>query len=154
MTESKAAWFAMDNWSFIVACARSWSLCSSDAEDAAANTVEHFLRRYDAIDHDRLYRWLSVVARREAVRIHRKRALYTELDDRHGSHLDVLGQLVQRIDFASGMAALKPSERAALSDRAAGLTYKEIATRRRWTYTKVNRCVTEGRAALREKVAA
>jgi DNA-directed RNA polymerase specialized sigma24 family protein len=30
----------------------------------------------------------------------------------------------------------------------AGFSYKEIAARRGWTYTKTNRCITEGRAAL------
>jgi DNA-directed RNA polymerase specialized sigma24 family protein len=34
--------------------------------------------------------------------------------------------------------------------QAAGFSYDEIAARHGWTFTKVNRCVTEGREALRE----
>jgi DNA-directed RNA polymerase specialized sigma24 family protein len=45
---------------------------------------------------------------------------------------------------------LKPDQRTALIMRLAGFSYKEIAGARGWTGTKVNRCVTEGRAALRK----
>jgi hypothetical protein len=44
---------------------------------------------------------------------------------------------------------LKPDQRMALLLAAAGYSYREIGQRRGWTYTKVNRCVNEGRAALR-----
>jgi DNA-directed RNA polymerase specialized sigma24 family protein len=36
---------------------------------------------------------------------------------------------------------------------ALGYSYREIAERQGWTYTKVNRCVAEGRAALRRQLA-
>jgi DNA-directed RNA polymerase specialized sigma24 family protein len=44
---------------------------------------------------------------------------------------------------------LKPDERAALLLRSIGYEYKEIQQLTGWSYTKVNRCVTEGRAAAR-----
>jgi hypothetical protein len=34
--------------------------------------------------------------------------------------------------------------------RAAGYSYREIGERQGWTYIKVNRCIAEGRAALRQ----
>jgi DNA-directed RNA polymerase specialized sigma24 family protein len=37
------------------------------------------------------------------------------------------------------LGALKPDQRTALGQLAAGYSYKEIAARRGWTYTKVNR---------------
>jgi hypothetical protein len=37
--------------------------------------------------------------------------------------------------------------------RAEGYTYKEICEITGWTYTKVNRCLTEGRRTLRERAA-
>jgi trehalose 6-phosphate synthase len=46
-------------------------------------------------------------------------------------------------------AQLKQDERRALLLFALGYSYGEIAERCGWTYTKVNRCVNEGRAALR-----
>jgi DNA-directed RNA polymerase specialized sigma24 family protein len=45
--------------------------------------------------------------------------------------------------------ALDRDERRALSLLAAGYSYREIGQLTDWTYTKVNRCVAEGRAALR-----
>jgi DNA-directed RNA polymerase specialized sigma24 family protein len=50
------------------------------------------------------------------------------------------------------LSALKPAERLALGLFAAGLSYKEIGEMNHWTYTKTNRCISEGRARLRELV--
>ena len=59
-------------------------------------------------------------------------------------------QLVELIDDArTGLAALKPAERRALSLIAAGFAYAEIGAMNEWTYSKTNRCAAEGRAALR-----
>lgn len=45
---------------------------------------------------------------------------------------------------------LKPHERRALRLQAAGYSYREIAELSGWTYTKVNRCISEGRRAFRK----
>ena len=55
---------------------------------------------------------------------------------------------------AEALRRLKPQEITALVLRAEGLTYREISSRMNWTYTKTNRCVTEGRRALRERLGA
>jgi RNA polymerase sigma factor (sigma-70 family) len=47
---------------------------------------------------------------------------------------------------------LKPDERTALGLFALGYSYAEIAAAKGWTYTKVNRCVSEGRATLRSRL--
>jgi RNA polymerase sigma factor (sigma-70 family) len=47
--------------------------------------------------------------------------------------------------------ALKPDQRRALLLFGAGLSYAEIAQLNGWTHTKVNRCISEGRAALRRE---
>ncbi len=49
----------------------------------------------------------------------------------------------------AAILALKPDERRALLLLGAGLSYKEIAELNAWSWTKVNRCIAEGRAALR-----
>jgi len=46
--------------------------------------------------------------------------------------------------------ALKPDEARALMLKAEGLTYHEIGERCGWTYTKVNRAITEGRRRFME----
>jgi len=47
------------------------------------------------------------------------------------------------------MRALKPREREALYLKGLGYSYREIMRLTGSTYTAVNRCITEGRAALR-----
>lgn len=52
------------------------------------------------------------------------------------------------------VASLGPNQRMAVSDRLAGFSYHECMERRGKTYTWVNRHVREGRAAVRERLAA
>jgi DNA-directed RNA polymerase specialized sigma24 family protein len=63
------------------------------------------------------------------------------------------GEMVELLDtFATArkqLAHLKPDQQKALSLFALGHSYREIANLTGWTYTKVNRCITEGRAKLR-----
>jgi hypothetical protein len=54
---------------------------------------------------------------------------------------------------AEALHRLKPQEARALRLKAEGYTYKEICRITGWTYTKVNRCLTEGRQALRHRAA-
>ena len=49
------------------------------------------------------------------------------------------------------MASLKPDERTALVLLGLGYSYKEICGLTGWTYTKVNRCISEGRSVLRQQ---
>jgi RNA polymerase sigma factor (sigma-70 family) len=56
-------------------------------------------------------------------------------------------------DARSRLAPLKPTERRALVLIAAGYTYREVAQITGWSYTKINRVATEGRAALRQQAA-
>ena len=54
---------------------------------------------------------------------------------------------------AEALRQLKPQEVRALRLRAQGYTYAEICRITGWTYTKVNRALTEGRRALAIKLA-
>src|SRR5690242_19564914 len=54
------------------------------------------------------------------------------------------GERVER--SVEALRALKPDEAKALMLKAEGLSYEEIGRRFGWTYTKVNRSITEGRA--------
>jgi RNA polymerase sigma factor (sigma-70 family) len=51
------------------------------------------------------------------------------------------------------LASLKPDQREALGFFALGYSYHEICDITGWTYTKVNRCISEGRTGLRELAA-
>ncbi|MGH2950883.1 MAG: sigma factor-like helix-turn-helix DNA-binding protein, partial [Solirubrobacterales bacterium] len=49
---------------------------------------------------------------------------------------------------AGALARLKPAERSAVVLQAEGYSYAEISELCGWTYTKVNRCLAEGRERL------
>jgi RNA polymerase sigma factor (sigma-70 family) len=52
------------------------------------------------------------------------------------------------------LSALKPAERRALGLIAAGYSYREVGEITGFSYTKINRCASEGRARLREQAPA
>ena len=68
------------------------------------------------------------------------------------SHPEELAELHESFAEArSRLARLKPAEREALGLFAIGYSYREICELTGWTYTRVNRCIAEGRARLREE---
>jgi RNA polymerase sigma factor (sigma-70 family) len=138
--------------------ARRYSVCAADAEDAYQRALLVALRKAPDIDTPALARWMHTVTRNEARAVRRERArLFGGGPEAHlHAGPDPHDRAEQRERVAStarALATLKPQERRALALLAAGLSYAEIAELCDWTYTKVNRCLAEGRAALRERVA-
>ncbi len=143
--------------------ARRVSLCADDAEDAFQRAVEILLTKAPKRPPNVLVAWMQVVTRREAlaVRRARERILAAWRDDGDlfdGLLCDRPGPMerAERRDrvaaAAAALAALKPDERLAIVLQAHGYSYAEIGQLCRWTYTKVNRCLAEGRARLRDVV--
>jgi RNA polymerase sigma factor (sigma-70 family) len=134
--------------------ANHWSLCHDDALDAYQRALEIFLRRADRVLPETEVAWLKVVIKHEAMAIRRSRSesvsgeepdfdarpepTQRPLDDRVAG-----GERVSR--SAEALRALKPDERRALMLKAQGYSYDEIGRHLGWTYTKVNRAITEGR---------
>jgi RNA polymerase sigma factor (sigma-70 family) len=142
--------------------ARRYSLCADDADDAYQRAVEILLTKSPPADLQHFVAWMQVVTRREAcaVRRSRERLLGLPADD-HGDPLDRIAcdgpgsqeRLERREQLADAgrlLLQLKPQERLALILQAQGYSYAEICGLCDWTYTKVNRCLAEGRARLRE----
>lgn len=146
--------------------ARRVSLCADDAEDALARAVEIALTRAPAIEPGRLLAWTTVVTRREALAVRRARerllgvAALSSPDGKPLEPLELLwadgpdpAERAERRDRArerlARLSRLKPAQRTALVLQAQGYSYAEIGRLRGWSYTKVNRCLAEGRAALR-----
>ena len=133
--------------------ARSYSLCADDAQDAVQRALEIYLRRVSSLDPATELAWLKVVVKHEALAVRRGRAGVAgeEFD------LDAVPAVAQRSveerlesaerveRSAEVMRRLKRDEARALMLKAEGLSYVEIGERLGWTYTKVNRCITEGR---------
>ena len=134
--------------------ARQASLCHDDALDAYQRALEIFVRRVETVDPATEVAWLKVVIRHEAMAIRRARSESVageELDldafipgpDRSVEDQIASSERVRR--SAEALRALKPDEAKALMMKAHGLSYEEIGERNGWTYTKVNRAITEGR---------
>jgi RNA polymerase sigma factor (sigma-70 family) len=134
--------------------ARQASLCDDDALDAYQRALEIFVRRVETVDPETEVAWLKVVIRHEAMAIRRARTESVagedlDLDefvpgtDRSVEDVVASGERVRR--SAEALRALKPDEATALMMKAHGLSYEEIGERNGWTYTKVNRAITEGR---------
>ncbi len=149
--------------------ARRHSLCADDAEDACQRALLIALEKAPDTGSGALVRWMHEVTRNEARTVRRARerllgcsglghAAAGEDPQRHLEHIeaDVAEpsdriERRQRLEHQSRLlACLKPHERRAIALQAAGLSYAEIAELCGWTYTKVNRCLAEGRARLRE----
>jgi RNA polymerase sigma factor (sigma-70 family) len=142
--------------------ARRFSLCADDAEDALQRALEILLTKGPDRPAGALVAWMHVVIRREALAVRRSRERLL-LASRDGSN-DPLGALpcerpgpvehAERRDrvaaAARALAALKPDERLAIVLQAHGYSYAEIGELCDWTYTKVNRSLSEGRARLRQ----
>ena len=142
--------------------ARRYSLCVDDAEDAYQRAVEILLTKSLPADPRHLPAWMQVVTRREALALRRSRErLLGPSSDDHRDSLDKvacdrpdpqerLERREQVTDAVRLLLELKPQERLALVLQAHGYSYAEIREICGWTYTKVNRCLAEGKARLRQ----
>jgi RNA polymerase sigma factor (sigma-70 family) len=144
----------------LLATARRYSVTPEDAEDAYQRGVEILLTKAPSTTEDELLPWLRTVIKHEsfAVRKSSGRAvpdddpLAGEPDER--AWTDDRAERYERLRLgAEAMAGLKPQEIRCLLLKAEGLSYQEICEVTGWTYTKVNRCLSEGRRAFLERVA-
>jgi RNA polymerase sigma factor (sigma-70 family) len=142
--------------SSLLATARRHSLCSDDAHDAYQRALEIFIRRAADLEPDGIVGWLHTVVKHEAMAVRRARQRLVaaeEIDlDAHESSTASCEERVARVELvaraAEALQRLKPQELRALWLKAEGHSYQEIASITGWTYTKVNRCLTEGRRSF------
>ncbi|HEY3021549.1 MAG TPA: sigma-70 family RNA polymerase sigma factor [Solirubrobacteraceae bacterium] len=142
--------------------ARRHSLCLDDAHDAYQRALEIFLTRAARLRRETVVSWLHQVVKHEAmaVREARQRLVASEEVDldahacgREPSADERVVSFDRTARAAEALGRLKPHEVTALWLKAQGLSYQEIAERQSWSYTKVNRCLTEGRKAFLERYA-
>jgi RNA polymerase sigma factor (sigma-70 family) len=143
--------------------ARRHSLCAADAEDAVQRAFEILLRRAERVKPATALPWLRSVVKHEAMTV-RSTRLQTvgrdeiDLDAREAAHRAGPDEYAVALERAhrslAALAAIKPAESRALLLQAGGCTYAEIESSTGWTHTKVNRALTEGRAAFRARLAA
>jgi RNA polymerase sigma factor (sigma-70 family) len=146
----------------ILATARRFSSTPEDAEDAYQRGLEILLTKAPTTREDELVPWLKTVVKHEAFAIRRQRERHTPTsDDGHlaeppsgdaATH-DQAERLERLRQGAEAMGRLKPQEVRCLLLKAEGFSYKEICRLTGFSYTKVNRCLTEGRRAFVERLA-
>ncbi len=145
--------------------ARRISICAADADDALQRAALILLTKAPPLEPGRLVAWMTVVTKREAIAVRRQRERQLAAHPRaaDGRDLDPLDRaptdspgpaerFARRERLAEArraLAALKPAERTAIVLQAQGYSYAEICELCGWSYTKVNRCLAEGRARLR-----
>jgi RNA polymerase sigma factor (sigma-70 family) len=143
--------------------ARRYSICADDSEDAYQRALEILLTKAPPIKGDNLVRWMQTVTKREALAVRRQRERLLgsprlsrpdEDDDRDpldsiasespGPN-DRVARRERVVRSGEALNALKPQEVRALTLKAQGYSYAEIGEITGWSYTKINRCMAEGR---------
>ena len=146
----------------IMATARRFAATPEDAEDAYQRGVEILLTKAPTTAEEELVPWLRTVVKHEAWALARQRRRAAPVADdgqvpEPPSDVALTHDQAERLDRlrigAQALKQLKPQEIRALVLRAEGYSYKQIQEITGWTYTKVNRCLTEGRKAFLERVA-
>jgi DNA-directed RNA polymerase specialized sigma24 family protein len=139
--------------------ARRNAACEADAEEAVQEAFVAFIESYDPTGGAPPVAWLTTTLKRKCWRARGARRLEVgellpgaEADAGRlvGPPPETEGRVIDLEEARARARGLKPDERTAIGLAATGYTYGEIAGRRGWTMTKVNRCLYEGRAALRE----
>src|ERR671934_2149111 len=142
--------------------ARRYSLCADDAHDAYQRGLEILMRHAARLDPDRAAGWLHTVVKHEALAINRSRrrmlgASEMDLDALEARTSASPEERVMAADrvarSAEALHGLKPQEVRALWLKALGHSYQQICEATGWTYTKVNRCLAEGRKSFLERYA-
>jgi RNA polymerase sigma factor (sigma-70 family) len=145
----------------ILATARRYAATPEDAEDACQRGLEILLTKAPSTSEAELIPWLKTVVKHEAFALRRQRERHSpvtddgELRDRPaiGAVTHEQAERLERLrQGAEALGHLKPHEIRALVLKAEGFSYREICAMTGWSYTKVNRLLTEGRRAFLRRV--
>ncbi len=165
--QSIAAKLYAERYGQLLATARKHAATGAEAEEALQDAFTAFIAHFDPDSGAPPIAWITLTLKRACWEKRRRLRL-----DRHvcpeasskdagsrcvveefASSLSDTESSIERaedvLEAQEGLARLKPDERTALLLLGFGYSYREIGQLRGWTYTKVNRCISEGRVALR-----
>ncbi len=146
----------------MLATARRYSINSHDADDAYQRAAEILLTHSPTGSEDELCRWLRTTVKHEALAIRRQVDRVAPAGEpqqlpepraapRETAHDEAVRG--ERLSLgAQALGRLKPQELRCLLLKAEGYSYQEICERTGYSYTKVNRCLSEGRRAFLARV--
>jgi DNA-directed RNA polymerase specialized sigma24 family protein len=159
VTAAELERLAREQRAALLACARRRARTHEDAEDAVQQALTIAFGVRERIRAGTALAYIGTIARHEAIRVRAEADRQRSLDQPLSaatqlSALDVLADpgCVDADGVIDTLAALrdaKPDHARALMARALGWRYAEICEAFGWSYTKTNRCVTEGHAAVR-----
>jgi RNA polymerase sigma factor (sigma-70 family) len=162
-----AAELYAESYDYLLAIARRNAHTETDAAEAVQEALVSFIAKFDPESGAPPLAWLTLTLKRQCWRQRRETHLDRHVGQEADSGGEELGSFLERLtalepgpadrvidrdDGRRRLAGLKPDERTALGMFAAGCSYAEIGELRGWTNTKVNRCLSEGRAALRVRL--
>lgn len=152
--------FVVRHGNELILIARRYSNSAADADDAFQRTIEAMLTKKLPEDADRLLSWAWTVVRNEALMQHRRESKsavgeFEQITQNLTADVEPMdAKLIGDETVSRGREALlrlKPEQTRCLLLRADGYDYKDICARTGFSYTKVNRLISEGRRALRER---
>jgi len=149
--------------------ARRHSRRAEDTEDALADACVQFLRFYDTSSPRDPLPWMLLVVKRCAWAIGRRTKgresrqrlssgewiddeLAIVLADERAGPDERAESAEETAEVIALIEELRPDERTALILLGLGCTYKEIAALRSWSATKVNHCISKGKARIRRRL--
>jgi RNA polymerase sigma factor (sigma-70 family) len=142
----------------IMSTARRYAATPEDAEDAYQRGLEILLTKAPTTSADDLVPWLKTVVKHEAFALRKQRERQGMPTDHEpsGPSGPETHEQVERLERlqrgAEAMQRLKPQEIRCMLLLAEGHSYKQIQAITGFSYTKVNRCLTEGRRSFLQKV--
>jgi RNA polymerase sigma factor (sigma-70 family) len=142
----------------IMSTARRYSQTREDAEDAYQRGLEILLTKAPSTSPDQLVPWLKTVVKHEAWALRKQRergGVPAEPREGQAGPADTHEQ-VERLEKlqrgAEALGRLKPQEIRCMLLLAEGHSYKQIQEITGYSYTKVNRCLSEGRRSFLARV--
>ncbi|MGH2984572.1 MAG: RNA polymerase sigma factor [Solirubrobacterales bacterium] len=153
---------------YLLRIARANSRSPDDAEEALQDAFIAFIRKFDPDGEAPPLAWLTLALKRECWGRIRSPHMQRSVGQERHAELDEVGFVVDNFEHPGAsphdaaelgervvetrdlLAQLKPQERRAIGLKALGYSYKEIGEITGWTFTKINRCIAEGNARLRE----
>lgn len=154
----------------LLAIAKRNSASIEDAEESLQDAFILFIDHFDPNDDSPPLAWITLTLKRRCWALYKhqrhswartptlgqstaKNAKVESLAD-WKPRPDEVAELNEEMEtMRHRLASLKPDQREALAFFALGYSYHEICDITGWTYTKVNRNISEGRAGLRDLAA-
>jgi RNA polymerase sigma factor (sigma-70 family) len=146
----------------IMAVARRYAVTPEDAEDAYQRGLEILLTKAPSTSADDLVPWLKTVVKHEAFTLarQRERAGQPTAPDQLAADTaratvppQEQAERLERLQIgAEALSRLKPQEIRCILLLAEGHSYKQICELTGFSYTKVNRCLSEGRRNFMRRV--